>query len=56
MSETMASVLISVVILMVLALFVPCMESLAGYLRRRTSKRRSDAQGQSEQGYERDIA
>lgn len=50
MSELATSVLMSAVILVALALFVPCMESVAGLLRRSAQRRKA---GTAEQQPER---
>ena len=53
MSESIASVFIAAGILVALALFVPCMESLAGLMRRRIQKQNFTPEQKSDQDYER---
>jgi len=55
-SESTTSILIAAAMLVVLALFVPCMESLARLLRRRARMRDAVAEAQPAKPYRRDVA
>lgn len=56
MSESTLAFLIAAGILLVLALFVPCIDSLAGMLRRRPRMRDAAAEAQPAKPYRRDVA
>jgi hypothetical protein len=55
-SESTTSILIAAAILIVLALFVPCMESLARLLRRKAQTQGTAPEAQPAKPYKRDAA
>ena len=56
MPEALSSFLVSVSIILVIALFVPCIESLAKFLRRSAQRRNNATQGEPVKAYSRKIA
>jgi hypothetical protein len=56
MPEALSSFLVSVSLILVVALFVPCIESLAKFLRRGAKRRNHATQGEPVWSYSREIA